>query len=74
MGQSVNVTMQFLASFSIAQSFMTLMCHLQVCPGSLHTPSVLQCLRLCAVPELIHSTCRWNVMGLIMSSCDNMRR
>ena len=30
MGQSVSVTMQFLASFSIAQSFMTLMCHLQV--------------------------------------------
>ncbi len=30
MGQSVNVTVQFLASFSIAQSFMTLMCHLQV--------------------------------------------
>lgn len=30
MGQSVNVTIQFLASFSIAQSFMTLMCRLQV--------------------------------------------
>ena len=30
MGQSVNVTVQFLASFSIAQSFMSLMCRLEV--------------------------------------------
>ena len=30
MGQSVNVTTQFLASFSIAQSFMSIMCRLQV--------------------------------------------
>ncbi|CAK0787208.1 hypothetical protein CVIRNUC_010424 [Coccomyxa viridis] len=29
MGQSVNVTTQFLASFSIAQSFMSIMCRLQ---------------------------------------------
>ena len=30
MGQAVNVTTQFLAAFSIAQSFMSVLCRLQV--------------------------------------------